>query len=192
MTFCVFIGNTRQNLFWGIIIFIRRVLPSNFVVVTFLLTSCRKGCLTSTSQTLPTLMEKIAVFMLLIFGCKILAKYQCGIDVCMMDGYIFSSIMPTFFTWERQHHTESICGRQWINTIYCCHSNLNLLFNTSGSVNEILAFIQNNCCVNVHATEMKFFTAKNVWIFHTPSSIHFTERKNYWLNAAMSGRVVYY
>ena len=42
MTFCVFIGHERQKLFWGIIIFIRRVPPSNFVVVTFLLTSLRK------------------------------------------------------------------------------------------------------------------------------------------------------
>ena len=43
MTFCVFIGHERQKLFWGIIIFIRRVPPSNLVVVTFLLTSLQKG-----------------------------------------------------------------------------------------------------------------------------------------------------
>ena len=34
-------------------------------------------------------------------------------------------------------------------------------------------------------------SAKNVWIFHIPSSIHFTGRKNCWLNAAMSCRVVH-
>ena len=42
MTFCIFIGQERQKLFWGIFIFIRRVPPSNLVVVTFLLTSLRK------------------------------------------------------------------------------------------------------------------------------------------------------
>ena len=45
MTFCVFIGHEQQKLFWGIIIFIRRVPPSNFAVVTFFLTSLRKGYL---------------------------------------------------------------------------------------------------------------------------------------------------
>ena len=44
MTFCVFIGHERQKLFWGIIIFIRRVPPSTVVVVViFLLTSLRKS-----------------------------------------------------------------------------------------------------------------------------------------------------
>ena len=47
MTFCV--RHERQKLFWDIIIFIRRVPPSNYVVVTF------KGLfLTSTTQTLLT------------------------------------------------------------------------------------------------------------------------------------------
>ena len=44
MTFCVFIGHERQKLFWGILTFIRRVPPSNLAVVTFLLSSFRKGC----------------------------------------------------------------------------------------------------------------------------------------------------
>ena len=43
MTLCVFIGHERQKLFLGIFIFIRRVPPSNLVVVTFLLTSLRNG-----------------------------------------------------------------------------------------------------------------------------------------------------
>ena len=42
MTFCVFIGHERQ-LFWGIIIFIMIVPPSNLVAVTFFLASLRKG-----------------------------------------------------------------------------------------------------------------------------------------------------
>ena len=55
--------------------------------------------------------------------------------------------------WERRRHFESICGWEWINAMFNCHSNFNLLFkhfNTSGSVNEILAFTQNICCVDVH------------------------------------------
>ena len=44
-----------MTVFWVIIIFIRRVPPSNFVIVTFLLTSLLKRLfLTSTTQTLPT------------------------------------------------------------------------------------------------------------------------------------------
>ena len=42
-TFYVCIGHEPQKLFWGIFIFIRRVPPSNLVVVTFLLTSLRKA-----------------------------------------------------------------------------------------------------------------------------------------------------
>ena len=49
--------------------------------------------LTSTTQTLPTFnggnCSFDVIFFLYIFGCKILAKFQCGIDVCMM-----SSIYP--------------------------------------------------------------------------------------------------
>ena len=33
----------------------------------------------------------------LIFGCIILAEIQCGIDLCMMDGYNISRIMLTGF-----------------------------------------------------------------------------------------------
>ena len=43
MKFFGFVGHERQKLFWGIFIFIKRVPPSNVVVVTFLLTSLRKG-----------------------------------------------------------------------------------------------------------------------------------------------------
>ena len=54
MTLCVFIGHERQKLFWGIFIFIRRVSPSNLVVVTFLQTLSKWLFLTSTPLTLPT------------------------------------------------------------------------------------------------------------------------------------------
>ena len=56
--------------------------------------------LTSTTQTLPTIFNgrNCKCYGFLIFGCKLVAEFQCRIDLCMMDGYIFSSIMLTFFT----------------------------------------------------------------------------------------------
>ena len=64
MTFCVFIGHERQKLFWVTIIFIRRVPPSNYVVVTFLLTSLRKGYfLRRQLRRYRLLMAEIAVLM---------------------------------------------------------------------------------------------------------------------------------
>ena len=63
-TFCVFIGHERQKLFWGIFIFIRRVAPSNLVVVTFLLTSLRRGYfLRRRLKRYRLLMAEIAVLM---------------------------------------------------------------------------------------------------------------------------------
>ena len=54
MTFCVFMRQERHKPFWGMFIFIMGVSPSNFVVVSFLLTSLRKGLfLTSMNPTLP-------------------------------------------------------------------------------------------------------------------------------------------
>ena len=43
MTFCVFMSQERHKPFLGMFIFIIGVSPSNFVVVSFLLTSLRKG-----------------------------------------------------------------------------------------------------------------------------------------------------
>ena len=54
MAFCVFIGHERQKLFVGIIIFKRRVRPSNFVVVTFLLL-CMRGLLEGVFSRITTL-----------------------------------------------------------------------------------------------------------------------------------------
>ena len=99
MTFCVFTGHERQKLFWGIIIFIRRVPPSNGFLTNFL-TKWLHVFLTSTTQTLPTFNGGNYSFdgVFFIFGCKRLAEFRCGIDLCMMGGYNFSSIMLTFFT----------------------------------------------------------------------------------------------
>ena len=45
MTFCVSMSQERHKPFLGMFIFIMGVSPSNFVVVSFLLTSLRKGYL---------------------------------------------------------------------------------------------------------------------------------------------------
>ena len=45
MTFCVFMSQESHKPFLGMFIFITGVSPSNFVVVSFLLTSLRKGYL---------------------------------------------------------------------------------------------------------------------------------------------------
>ena len=105
MTFCILIGHERQKRFGGIFIFIRRVPPSTFVVVTVLLTHLRKGYfLRRRPNSYRLLMAEIAVLMMFffvcffIFGCTLLAEFQCGLDLCMMDGYNLSRIMLMFFT----------------------------------------------------------------------------------------------
>ena len=65
----------RRKPLLGIFIFIMGVSPSNFVVVS-----------------LWFLLAEIAVFLVL----KLLAEFQCEIDLCMMDEQDFSSIMLTF------------------------------------------------------------------------------------------------
>ena len=73
MTLCVLIGHERQTLFWGIFIFIRRVPPSNLVVVTFLLTSLRNGYfLRRGPQRYRLLMAEIAV--LIVFYIRLHAS----------------------------------------------------------------------------------------------------------------------
>ena len=86
---CVFIGHERRKLFWGIIIFIRRVLPSNFVVVTFLLTSLRKGCfLRRRLKRYRLLIEKFAVLML--FDIRLQASSPMSMrNRCAYDGWVY-------------------------------------------------------------------------------------------------------
>ena len=124
MTFCAFIGREQQKLFWGIILFIRRVPPSNFVVVTFLLTSLRKGYfLRRRLKRYRLLMEKIAVLMVF------------DIRLQMMYGYMFSSIMLTFFTEMSPLRTPvPLQMNMWatmVNAMHHCHSNFNLLYSFS-------------------------------------------------------------
>ena len=88
VTFCVFIGHELQKLFWNIIIFIMRVLPSNFVVVTFLLTSLRKGYfLRRRLKRYRLLMETIAVLML--FDSRLQASSRISMrNRCVYDGWV--------------------------------------------------------------------------------------------------------
>ena len=55
--------------------------------------------LTSTTQTLPNFNGENCSFdvFCFIFGCMLLAEFQWGIDLCMIDGYNFSRITLTFF-----------------------------------------------------------------------------------------------
>ena len=89
MTFCVFIGHERQKLFWGIIIFIRRVIPSNFAVVTFLLTSLRKGYyLRRRFKRYRLLMEKIAV--LIVFDIRLQASSRISMrNRCVYNEWVY-------------------------------------------------------------------------------------------------------
>ena len=84
MTFCVIIGHERQKLFWGIKIFIRRVPPSNCVVVTFLLTSFRKGYfLCRRLKRHRLLMAEIAVLM--VFDIRL----QTSRRIAMRNRFVF-------------------------------------------------------------------------------------------------------
>ena len=160
VTFCVFVDHEWQKLFRGINFFIRRVLPSNFVVVTFLLTSLRKGYfLRRRLKRYRLLIEKIAVLML--FDIRLQASSRISMrNRCVYDGwvmYIFSSIMPTFFTRTSPLRTSAPPRKHMWATVYRRHVPLSFrfqfalkLFNTSGSINEILAFTQNICCVDVY------------------------------------------
>ena len=130
MTFCFFIGHGRQKLFWGIFKFIMGVPPSN--VVTFLLTSLRKGYFLRRRLRCCRFKWQNCSVDGFIFGCKLLAEFQCGIDKCMLDGYNICSRIWRFFNEtsplrKRQRHFESICGRQWINAVFNSHSNFSLL-----------------------------------------------------------------
>ena len=56
------------------------------------------------------------------------------------------------------------------------------LFNTSGSVNEILAFTQNICFTQKNDAQKRLCTEilalQKIYGYFTPSSIQFTVRKN--------------
>ena len=75
----------------------------------------------------------------------------------MMYGYNFSSIMLTFFTKPSpirtsasfRNHIWATVDQRCVQLAFQFQFSLKL-FNTSESVNEILAFTINICCVDVH------------------------------------------
>ena len=89
MTFCVFNGPERQKLFWGNFSFIRRAPASNFVVVTFLLTSLRKGYfLRRRLKRYRFLMAEIAVLM--VFDTRLQASSRFSIRTRFVyDGWLY-------------------------------------------------------------------------------------------------------
>ena len=88
MTFCVFIGHERQKLFWGMFIFIRRVPPSNLVILTNMLASFRKGYfLRRRLKRYLLLMAEIAVLM--VFDIRLHASSRISLrNRFMYDGWV--------------------------------------------------------------------------------------------------------
>ena len=86
-----------------------------------------------------------------------MAEFQCRVDLCMMDGQIFSRLMPTFFIKTSPLRKSVPLRKHMWATIDQRYASLSFqfpfalkLFNTSGSVNEIVAFTINISCVDVH------------------------------------------
>ena len=154
--------------------------------------------LTSTTQTLPTLNGENCSYDALLHSIASVLPNINAESTCVWWMGIFLAVLcrrslPEHHHWECQHTPKAYVGRCYIPLSFQFQFALKL-FNSSRSVNETLAFTQNVLALTYttprNASEMKFFIAKNAWIFHTPCSIHFTDRKNCWLNAAMSGWVV--
>ena len=151
--------------------FLRRFL--SVWLSSFVLTSLRKGYFLRRRR----LMAEIAVLMFLFFfvvvivfffcfcfffcffffGSRLLAEFQCWIDLCMMDGHNFSSIMLTFFYGTSPLRTSAPLRKHKWATIDQRYVSLSFpfqfalkLFHTSGSVSEMLAFTKYICCVDVH------------------------------------------
>ena len=137
---------------------------------------------------------KLLFWWFLIIGCKLLAEFQCGIHLCMMDGYNFSSIMLTFYTEPWPLRISAPLQKHTWATIDQCYVSLSFqfqfalkLFNMSGSINEILAFYPNHLlCWRSRRLETlwaEILALPKTYGYFTPYSIHFTEKIDCWLNA---------
>ena len=95
MTFCVLIGHEqkKKKKNKGIINFIRRVPPSAFVLVTFVLAVLRKGYfLRQRLKRYQLLMEEIAVLMLLFFYIRLQASRRISVrNRFVYDEWIYCS-----------------------------------------------------------------------------------------------------
>ena len=144
-------------------------------------------------------MAEIAVVMVFIFGCTLLAEFQCGLDLCMMDGYNFSRIMLTFFTATsplrtpaplRKHNYVGDNG----TTLCLIVIPISICFKAFQYIRIILStkycllpktFVVLMFTTPRKASELKFLHCKErmdihtiLYSFYGAFSIHFTGRKN--------------
>ena len=124
-----------------------------------------------------------------------LAEIQCEIDLYMMDGYNFSRIMMTFFTTTSPLRMPAPLSKAYVgdngSMLYLSFQFQFVLkhFNLSGSVNEIVAFIQNFVALTFttprNASERTFLhsaecmdTSRHFLFIYGTSFVHFMGRKN--------------
>ena len=156
------------------------------------MTSLRKGYfLRQRLERYRLLMEKIAVLMgFFLFGCKLLAECQCGIDVCIIDGYMlnnyYADVLYHSVTTENVSTTPKAYMGDDGSTLCTVANPISICFKAFQYIRICQrntgfypkAFVALTFTTHRNASEIKCFIAKNVWIFHTPSSVHFTGRKN--------------
>ena len=114
-------------------------------------------------------------------------EIQCGIDLCMMDGYNFSSITLTLFTETSPLRTSATLWNHMWATMDQRYVQVSfqfqfaLIFNKFWSVNEILAFTQNIFCVDIHDAKKRLWAEilalQSTYGYFTSSSIHLQEER---------------
>ena len=105
MTFCVFMSQERHKPFLGMFIFIMGVFPSNFVVVSFLLTSLRKGYfLRQRIRRYRFLKAGTVVLLVLNILLPASTRISMRIDFCMMDGWIRFYQYNANVSLPKRHH----------------------------------------------------------------------------------------
>ena len=150
--------------------------------MTFSLTSLRKGYfLRRRLKRYRLLMAEIALSMAFDIRLHASSRNSMRTRFVYDDGYHFSRIMLTFFIATSPLRTPAPLRKHMWVTMDQRYVKLSFQFqfalkhfNTSGSVNKILAFTQNICCVGFtmfmtprNASELKFLHCKGRMIFHT-------------------------
>ena len=155
LTFCIFIGHERQKLFWSSLRSLGEALHQILSLwFSYLLPYERAISYANDSNAID---EEIAVFM--VFDIRLQTSSRISMrNRFVYDGwgYIFSSIMLTFFTETSamrtsaplRKHMWATMDQRYVLLLFQFQFALKR-FDTSGSVNELLAFTQNICCVDV-------------------------------------------
>ena len=105
MTFCVFMSQERHKPFLGMLIFIMGVSPSNFVVVSFLLTSLRKSYfLRQRIRRYRFLKAGTAVLLVLNILLPASTRISMRNRFCMMDGWIRFYQYNANVSLPKRHH----------------------------------------------------------------------------------------